>query len=418
MDLIKIAQGAFEKEAQRLDNADTGNKAKREIANRLSRFMRIGEGEGASWLGLENDSSALAAVKMDSLVKFLKHTYYVEKGMGANYNHDASDKEIHEDKKRMDSKIIRLDAGEGALLERDLEWMDPTRFEDLYKDNVQWRSLFPVKNLNNQGVSDYKYKMYEVTGKAKPLSNGATDIPMAGSKNRTYKQEIHDFGLGYDYTVQEVQAYIQGNQPLETERIRGVNLGYDNTMNDLIWNGDAELAIEGFISHSAITPVTATTRETVVTWADKVAAASGGMNVVRDIRDFVSAGQTASQNRLWNAENPGMIAVPLAQHQLITSETLNTANASNISVLDYCVQSIPGLSGIVPVIEMAGAGAGATDIALGWIPQSNMAEVIEGTGVMWLPMQAQGFRYVFNSWKRMSGPVLRYVDSMYQLEGI
>jgi hypothetical protein len=418
MNLINLAQQSFEKEAKRLDNDLTNNRAKRDIAKRLSRFMRTSDGEGASWLGLENESPALAQVKLDNLVEFLSKTYYVEQGMGSVYNKGASDKEMHEDKKRLDSKIIRLDAGEGAFLERDLEWMDPTKYEELYKDNTQWRALFPVKNLNSQGADNYKYQMYEVTGKAKPLSNGATDIAMANSKNKWYEQKIHDFGLGYDYTVQEIQAYITGNQPLETERIRAVTLGYDNTMNDLIWNGDTDLSVEGYINHSAITPVTAPTRETVVTWVDKVAAASGGMNVVRDIRDFVKAANVASQNRFWNAQAPGVIGIPLDQYHLIVSETLNTANASNISIKDYCIQSFAGLSAIEPVIELDGAGAGATDVALGWIPQSNLTEVVEGTGTMWLPMQAQGFRYVFNSWKRMCGPVLRYVDAMYQMDGI
>ena len=372
-----------------------------------------------SSLGFEQMGDSEAVQKMDSLFEATREIEWANENKLQHFNKNASDAEIQQEVKKFDSKKIRLDAGEGTFLERDLEFLDPTSYETLYQDKTQWKSLFPMRELNAPGMDTYRYQMTDFTGEAAFGSDGADDAPMVNNKGKWYTKQVHKLHLGYNYTIDEVRAHIYGNRPLETQRIDAVLKGYDQRMHKIIWNGDANHDIDGIIDHPNVTNVVAPTRETsLITWAAKVAGTNGGMNIVLDVIDFVKAANIASQDRFWNAEVPGKIAVPLDQYHLINGYTINAANASNMSIREYCIKMIPGLSDIVSVIDLDGAGTGPSDLAVGWIPRGDLLEVVETMPTTWQPMERRGQFFQFYSDKKIIGPVVRYSDSMYQMYGI
>jgi hypothetical protein len=240
---------------------------------------------------------------------------------------------------------------------------------------------------------------------------------MVNNKSNWYDKKVHKINLGYYYTIDELRAHIYGNRPLETQRVESVLRGYDQKMHKLIWSGDAATGVDAFVDYPSVVDDPAPTRSGSVTWADKIAGAGGSLDVVLDLIDFVKVANLSSQNRFWNAENPGIIAVPLAQYHDITVP-LSIANASNISIRDYAIKSIAGLMDIVPVIDLDGVGVGSTDLALGWVPRGELLEVITTMPVTWQPMERRGQRFQFYSDMRFVGPVVRYSPAMYQMHGI
>jgi hypothetical protein len=370
-------------------------------------------------LGFEQMGDAEATQRMDSLFEATRKIQWANHGHLQHFKVGASDAEVQEEVKRFDAKKVRMDAGEGTFLQRDLEFLDPQVYENLYQDKTQWERLFPQRELSAPGMDTYRYQMTDFTGEADFGSDGANDTPMVNNKGEWYTKLVHKLHLGYNYTIDELRAHIFGNRPLETQRIDAVIKGYQQKMHKIIWDGDAAHDIDGVLNHPNVTNVVAPTRETsLITWAAKVAGTAGGMNVVRDLIDFVKAANIASQNRFWNAENPGIIAVPLDQFHLISAETLDTSNASNISIKDYAIKSIVGLSDIVGVIDLDGKGTGATDLAFGWVPQGNLMEIVTTMPMTWQPMERRGQLFQFYSDKKIIGPVVRYSDSMYQMYGI
>jgi hypothetical protein len=369
-------------------------------------------------LGIGGMSDALAKERLDSLHDMSRMIEYHNNDKQQVFNPRASDKEAKEDLKRLDSKTVRLDAGEGTFLERDLEMLDPTVYETKYQDKTQWRRLFPQRQMNSPGAATYRYQMTDFTSEAEFGSDGATDAPMANNKNRWYSKEVHRLHNGYYYTIEEVRHHIFGNQPLETQRIMAVNRGYEQKLHRIIYDGHADYNIDGVLNHPNVTNVVAPTRNAVVTWAAKVAAAGGPWDVVLDFIDFVKAANIASQNLFWTADKPGIIGVPLDQFHLISGTTIDTANASNISIREYVIQNITGVSDIVGIIDLDGKGTGATDLAFGWVPDGQLMEIVETMPITWQPMERRGQMFQFYSDYKFVGPVVRYSDSMYQMYGI
>jgi hypothetical protein len=365
-------------------------------------------------LGLKENS--LVVDRLDEACRLIQ---YENAGKGRFYQKDATDEEIIQEIK-LDSK--RFDAGEGEFLQRDLEVLDPRRYEILRQEKEIWRDIVPVVNLNAPGMQTQRYQMVDFTGTPELKSDGATDAPMVNNKGSWYTRDVYGMHLGYNYTIDELRAHIHAGVPLETERIRAVNRGYSQANYEILFNGQLDQkaipGLDGMINHTGVTNVVAhTSAGTNVTWVDKIAASEQAA-VVKDITDLVSAANVATQDRFWNERVPGTIGIPLAQYNLINATPMNTANASNVTILAFALDNVRGLANIIPIIELDGKGTGATDLMMGWIPQEEIAQNTIAMEMMWQPMERRGQIFHFYSDMKFLGFLLRYTASMYQIYGI
>lgn len=360
--------------------------------------------------GFLNDSA------LGGLKEFARFCSATMAGWGSAYEKGKPMEKIKEEAERMN-------AGEGDFLQRDLELLDPRQFKTLYSDHNYWKSLFPMVDDNMPGMQTYRYQMDDYTGKAALISDGATDVPMANAKAKWYSKDAYSIAQGYQFTVQELRAHIYGNQPLESRKINAALQGFDRAMRDIALNAGTSLTggvadFDPIINHPNVSnTVVATSTGANVTFAAKIAAGEQ-LAVIFDIGDMISDANVASQDRFFNEMQPGIIAMPLSQYNLISRTTLSTANASNISIKRYCEENIDGLEKIVPLLDLAGQGTGATDLMVAWINNPEYLEVRNTMPITWQPMQQQGFNFKFIADMRTVGFVLRYAPAMIQRYGI
>jgi len=331
-----------------------------------------------------------------------------------SYNEKASDSEILQTIEKV--KTERFDAA-GLFLERDREWKDPRYFEQIYR-KMSWQDFFPVVNIGSAGHDVVRYDMYDGQAEAQPLVDNATDIKLVNDDMDSFTKAVKSIGLGYGYSIKEVRAHLLTGMPLDTRRIMRVHKGYDQKMYKMVFDGDSTLNIDGFLNYANVTNQVAATVPTTafVTWAEKIA--NGYIQaVLDDIGNLVSGMAIDSENNFGTMEKKVTIGIDLENFLLIARTA--RSSTSDTTILQYALQNIIGLEGIIPMQPLKGAGTGGTNLMLGWVNDKEYLEFTTMTGINWFEMikpNARTFR--FESDMELVGAVVRYTPALYQVYGI
>jgi hypothetical protein len=108
--------------------------------------------------------------------------------------------------------VQRADAGESLYFQSELQSMMP----DFYVAYPQMMSTvaIPTETDSNPGATTVGYKMYDIIGVAKIISNYADDLPRADVAGRQYFLPVHTLGVACGWDYFEVQAGRLANKPV------------------------------------------------------------------------------------------------------------------------------------------------------------------------------------------------------------
>jgi hypothetical protein len=376
-------------------------------------------------------------VNSKGVAEFARYTAFSQNDMAkdyiaaVNYRADASDQDIvnmHQDRKKAESnqlalflakrkdtldshREMRLDAfgGLGSALQRDLEALDPKTYAIEYQDQSIWRNFVPVRtDIRRPGVVTYRYKMSDFTAKGKESAEGVSDIPMVNANMASFTQDITKYTTGYQVTDDEVKAFLEFGETPDPMYLNAVDESYTRFHYNAVLNG-LENGTEGLLNNSNFANAVVATSGAAVTWAAKKALATqvGYDAIMFDVQDLVTDLRIASQDRYWNDANPGIIKVPIAQYMLLATTARSLAAGSDATILTYLLMNTPGLKEIQPMLDLTGAGTGATDLMLGYMPEARMMEYIITQERMWIPAQWQGEILKYGSNEKVAGLVVR-----------
>jgi hypothetical protein len=335
-------------------------------------------------------------------------------GFEGVYRRDATDEEIYQVGKK---RQARLDADEGLIFQRQLEEIDPRRFEMKYKPLDLWKNLVPTKAIK-PGVKYITYRMYDTSGEAQLSSSGAAaDMPMANAEGKEYTNPVIYTKLGYYYTAADLREAAFAGVPLPTEQLRAVDRGYKQKDYKYFMEGDSDLGLKGFLNHTSV-PNT------------QAAAAAGGSNT----RTWDGADKTPDEIladigsklstviRVNSQENFGqtgmMLGMPRAQFDKLAQTPRQSYSDTTILGFLLAEQKAYGIRDIVVIPDCAGAGTGTSDMAIMWPYDQDVVECFVNENPYWMPMQVMGLTYQFGSEKAFGGVVVRYPNAMAQIYGI
>lgn len=123
---------------------------------------------------------------------------------------------------QVDAKLAqRMDAGDKRVdsayfLAPDLEQLLTDVFAIEYPA-LMAAGLIPMRPIND-GVASVRYRSLDYTGRAKWIGSGAQDLPRADVSKSELSIKMDTLGMAFGYTIDELAAAAQAQQPLERDR--------------------------------------------------------------------------------------------------------------------------------------------------------------------------------------------------------
>lgn len=140
---------------------------------------------------------------------------------------------------------------QGVIFARDLISMS----NDVYMEEMPAPvalTMFQQEPGINAGAKWAGYRMYSAQGMAKIMAAFGTDMPMMSAKGKEYFAQMYDIGLGYGYTYSDVMAAAMSGTPLDNILALNTREAHERTVSNLLWRGNSEYQIVGFIVHPNI----------------------------------------------------------------------------------------------------------------------------------------------------------------------
>ena len=244
----------------------------------------------------------------------------------------------------------RLDANESVFFARQLEYVKSQTY-DIKKVALSALTLMPVDTSIPEGATTHTYRQYDTVGMAKIISNYANDLPRADVTGKEFTFPIRSIGNAYGYNVQEIRSAQFAGINLTTRKASAAQRAHNEKINQLAFFGDADNNLPGLVSNANIPEVTLAADGT---GSSKTFASKTSDKIVRDINALINKVTTQSKgvhrvNEVW---------LPVEQYALIA--TTQNSTASDTTILAFLQQVHPGVT-FRSVVELDGAGAGATD---------------------------------------------------------
>lgn len=146
---------------------------------------------------------------------------------------------------------------QGILFARDLISMSKEVYMEEMPAPVAL-TMFEKEPGITDGAKWAGYRMYSAQGMAKIMAAFGTDMPMMSVKGKEYFATMYPVGLGYGYTYDDMLAAAQSGTKLDV--IQGINCReiHERTISNIIWTGNSEYQIVGFIDQPNIPEVAVT----------------------------------------------------------------------------------------------------------------------------------------------------------------
>ena len=318
-------------------------------------------------------------------------------------------------RKRIQDLHYRADSNDGVIFARQLEQIDPRRYEVKYRPRGQWRDILPTVDIP-RGLDRITYRVEDFRAQTEAVTVGRVEVPYVGISAEEFSNPIIDKGLGYRYTVMELDRAAFAGVPLADRYQRAVLYGYEETQDNVAFGGDLEREVEGLINHTGVSSKLAAAPGTgsSKTWAggDKTPD-----EIVADIRGMVTKVATDSEEQ-YNADRTQFVLiVPRAPYDALN---VRMAAGTDTTILQFILnQTKYGIVDIKVKPQLAGQGESSTDLAILMpVMDREVMEFHVSDAILWEPAQFHGLDVRFPSRMRIGEVVIRYPIAMTQLYGI
>ena len=364
-----------------------------------------------------NPDGRYADSRMDQLTESFRQLEWEKKGIMKHafknqYRADKTDDELLSLMRRQG----RMDADDGLVFARQLEEIDPRRFEVIKKPLDTWKRILPIKTFT-PGTDRITYRVRDFTGKAE-LSSSAniTETPIADATAQEASNNVYAWKLGYQYTAQELRKAAVAGIPLQTDKIQSVEIGYRERIQEVMYTGFTTTGLEGAFNHTGVTntQVAAGAVATDRTWTTSTTKTPS--EIVADITGMTAEIFNATRGKFGSA---GMvIALPLTQFRYIGDTRMEAG--TDTTIMQFILQNNQsnGIERFEPIFELAGIGTGSTDLAVAFPMDSEVLEAQIAESIIWHPMEIKGTGFIFGSEMEFGGVVIRYPVAMTQRYGV
>ena len=127
-------------------------------------------------------------------------------------------------------------------------------YQTKYPD-FNYAELIPVDTSADEWSKSITFYSQDEAGAAQLIAENGFDIPVVGLNRKEHESNVHMAGIGYDYTIAEVEFARRQNVNLTGDKAASARKAYERFVYEWALKGNAATASEGLFSSSAVTPV-------------------------------------------------------------------------------------------------------------------------------------------------------------------
>ena len=302
------------------------------------------------------------------------------------------------------------DAATGlAFLLSQLTFIESKMYEKKYKA-ITYPLIIPVSNEAGEWAESVTYFFMDGAAVAEFVGTKSLNVPIAeiGTEKVTVPVELG--ATGYEYSDEELRQAIQLKRALPQLKSNTARRAVEELAQRVAMVGDASHNLPGFINNTNVTAATVVDPGSGTEWVNKTPN-----QILFDINDFMGDIFVDTLQ----VEKPTTLLLPTAQWNYIAGTP--RSDNSDTTLLAWLIANSPYLSSdadIVPISELASAGAGSTDRMMAY--DKDMDKV-----VFHIPMplrftepQRKGRGFEVPGEFKLSGVEFRYPGSARYADGI
>lgn len=306
-------------------------------------------------------------------------------------------------------KFRNLDDAGSVFFSRQLEFVKAKSYDVLYADLVA-RELFPVSNDGGPGVTSITVRTYDMVGMAKIINGYAKDIPRADASGSERSIPVRSLAIAFGYNVDEIASSQLTGASLDQRRANAARRGFEESVNLIAFDGDAESGLPGFFSNVNIPVSTVVDPGSGTEWVNKTPE-----QILFDVNDlFADIFETTKMK-----ERATDLLLPPSQWSYIASTPRSSGTESTI--LKYLVTNSPYLASeanVRPVNELVGRGTAGADIMVAYTPDPDKLQLEIPHELEFFAPQESGLEIEIPGRGRIAGVNIYYPLSASIAEGI
>ena len=303
--------------------------------------------------------------------------------------------------------VMHNDANLIGFFEQQLEQVLANTYDVLYP-LLKGINLVPVDTSINPGADSFAFYTYDQVGMTKVISDYSDDLPAVDITGQKTVRPIRSIGNSFGYDIQEIRAAQFAGQPLQQRRANASRLSTEQKINKVVWGGDSDYGLYGFLTHPNI-PVgdvpndgTGATTE----WIYKTP-----LQILRDMEQAITEVYDITKG----VHMPNTLIIPLAQYSYIKRTPYSSLTPD--SILTVFKANNPEIT-LDWVNELKGAGSVGKDVMIAYENNIDRIAFQIPQAYETFPPQAYNLKIKVPTHARIGGFVAYYPLSANIKEGI
>ena len=207
--------------------------------------------------------------------------------------------------------------------------------------SIQYPTLVPVNRTPNAWARGITHFSQDMVGRPQPLAGRANDFPLADIERAKHDVPIEMAGLGYDYSLEELQQAMMLNLPLTSEKAMAVRRGVEEYIDNIVNDGRSDLGWDSLKKPKGVRRIAAAEGETgddaaaKRLWANKKAE-----EIITDINVILMGVYAGYSVATVNPNDTGSGTVEMADTLLVppqiwTSVLTKVISGTSMTVLEF-----------------------------------------------------------------------------------
>lgn len=285
-------------------------------------------------------------------------------------------------------------------------------WEVKYPD-ITYPSLIPVDTSAGEWAKSVTYFSSDKVGAAKWINGRSRDVPMADVNREKHETEIHMAGIGYDYSIEELNHARMVGQNLTSDKAAAARRSYEELVEGVAFEGDSGKGFEGLLNSTAVT------RADVVAGASTDTEWSG--KTPDEILTDINSGITGMWSATKTIELADTVLLPLTQYASLFTTRLGD---TTVNVMEYIRKNniFTAQTGrdldIRAMRQLAGAGATATDRMVIYRKDPTVLKMHIPMALRFLAPQQEVFTFIVPGMFRIGGLDIRRPGAVRYFDAI
>lgn len=302
------------------------------------------------------------------------------------------------------------DAATGlAFMISQLSAIEQKMYEKKYKA-ITYNLLIPISTEGGEFITSITYFFMDGKAVAKFVGTKSLNVPIAEIGTQSITVPVELAATGYEYSDEELGQAMMLGRSLTADKANVARRACEEHLQTVALLGDTTHGLPGFINNTNVTAASVVDPGSGTEFVNKTPN-----QIIFDINDFMGDIFVDTLQ----VERPGRLLLPTAQWNYLAGTP--RSDQSDTTILAWLIANSPYLSSdadVIPVSELAGAGAAGTDRMMAYDFDVDKVVMHIPKPLIFTEPQRKGRGYEVPGTYKCGGVEFRYPGSARYADGI